>query len=296
VNDIRCFTERDRTAVEALGAAVIDDWDRFVASHLVVGDPAIAHLQAVDRDTTPSRRPGCIEMRLTVAPEQRRRGIGGRLFERVLAFAEERQAESIRSAYLEHTPDEPATFFLRQRGFVELQRYQPSRLDVSACDLSPFHGLEQQLVADGVCFFTYADLPDTEENRRRLYSLDREARTDLPYPGDPEPSEPEPYEENWVAKLPEEQFFAVQLAAVGERWVGLSASSTSWGFTGVIPTFRRRGIATALKVHAIRAAKERGVRILETENRADNLGMLAINRKLGYWFGPQEVECVKRLR
>jgi GNAT superfamily N-acetyltransferase len=156
MNDTRYFAEHDRAAVVAMGAAVIDDWDRFVALHLVVGDPAVAHLQAVDRDTTPSRRPGCIEMRLVVAPEQRRRGIGGRLFERVLAFADERQAESIRAAYLEHSPDEPAAIFLRQRGFVELQRYQPSRLDVSACDLSPFHGLEQQLVTDGVCFFTYA--------------------------------------------------------------------------------------------------------------------------------------------
>jgi mycothiol synthase len=179
---------------------------------------------------------------------------------------------------------------------VELQRYQASRLDVRACDLSPFQSLEQQLVADGVRFFTYADIPDTAENRRRLFTLDQEARNELPYPGDPEPSAPEPYEESWVAKLPEERFSTVQLAAVGERWVGLSASSTSWGFTGVVPAFRRRGIATALKVQAIHTAKDRGVQWLETENRADNLGMLAINRKLGYEFGPPEVECVKRLK
>jgi GNAT superfamily N-acetyltransferase len=156
--------------------------------------------------------------------------------------------------------------------------------------------MEQRLVAEGVRFFTYADVPDTSENRRKLHAMDQEARTDLPYHGDPEPSEPEPYEESWVAKLTAEQSPTIQLAAIEERWVGISASSVSWGFTGVIPASRRRGIATALKVRAIRAAKDRGIQTLETENRANNVGMLAINRKLGYQFGPPEVECIKRLR
>jgi mycothiol synthase len=293
---IRPFTEHDRPGVEAMGVEIIDYWDQHGALHLVAGDPVAGHLQAVDRGTTPSRRPGSIEMRLTVAPEHRRRGIGSRLYERALAFAEERQADSIRASYLESSPEEPAMFFLKQRGFVELQRYQPSRLDVSTCDLSPFEGLEQRLVAEGVRFFTYADVPDTPENRNKLHALDQEARSDLPYESDPEPSEPEPFEASWVAKLQKEQFPTIQLAEVKHRWIGLSSSGVSWGFTGVVPAYRRRGIATALKVRAIRSAKERDIQILETENRANNVGMLAINRKLGYQFGPPEVECIKRLR
>jgi mycothiol synthase len=293
---IRPFTENDRPAVAAMGVEVIDYWDQHAALHLVAGDPAVGHLQAVDRGTTPSRRPGSIEMRLTVAPGHRRRGIGGQLYERVLAFAEERHAVSIRASYFERSPEEPALFFLRQRGFVEMQRYQPSRLDVSTCDLSRFQGLEERLVAEGVRFFTYDDVPDTDANRHRLYILDQEARSDLPYGADPEPSEPEPSEESWVAKLQKEEFSTVQLAEGDPHWVGLSTSGVSWGFTGVVPAYRRRGIATALKVRAIRSAKERGVQMLQTENRANNVGMLAINRKLGYEFGPPEVECIKRLR
>jgi len=293
---IRPYTHEDRPAVEALAAQVIDSWNRGVGLCLVAGDPVVGHLQAVDRGTTPGRRPGSIEMRLTVAPEHRRQGIGGRLYDRVLEFAEARRANSIRAAYLEHTPDEPARFFLKQRGFVELQRYQPSRLDVNACDLSPFQDLEQRLVTEGVRFITYADVPDSAAHRQKLYALDQEARTDLPYPGDPEPSEPEPYEESWVAKLKQEQFSTIQLAAIDDCWVGVSASSVSWGFTGVIPTFRTRGIATALKVRAIRSAKGRGIQTLETENRADNIGKLAINRKLSYQFGSSEVECIRWLR
>jgi len=177
---IRPFHPDDRTAVEALGVTIIDYWDQHVALHRVAGDRIVGHLQAVDRGTTPSRRPGSIEMRLTVAPEHRRRGIGSRLYERVLAFAEERQADSIRASYFEHSPEEPALFFLKRRGFVELQRYQPSRLDVRSCDLGQFEDLEQRLVGEGVRFLTYADVPDTDENRQKLFTLDQEARSDLP--------------------------------------------------------------------------------------------------------------------
>ena len=64
----------------------------------------------------------------------------------------------------------------------------------------------------------------------------------------------------------------------------------------MVPDCRRRGIATALKVRAIRSAKDRGVQILETENRADNIGMMTINRRLGYQFAAPVIECIKRLR
>src|SRR5438445_268624 len=155
---IRPFAEKDRLAVEAIGVEIIDYWDQHVALHLVAGDPVVGHLQVVDRGTTPSRRPGSIEMRLTVAPAHRRQGIGSRLYERALAFAGERQADSTRVSYVEHSPEKPALFFLKQRGFVELQRYQPSRLDVGSCDLGPFEDLEQRLAGEGARFLTYAYL------------------------------------------------------------------------------------------------------------------------------------------
>src|SRR5204863_6106799 len=120
MDPIRPFHPEDRAAADALGVTIIDDWDQHMALHLVAGDPAVGHLQAVDRGTTPSRRPGSIEMRLTVTSDHRRRGIGGRLYDRVLAFAQERQADSIRASYFQRSPDEPALLFLRQRGLVEL--------------------------------------------------------------------------------------------------------------------------------------------------------------------------------
>src|SRR3954454_16006397 len=123
---IRQYREGDRAAVEGLGLAVIDWWNEGTALHLVAGDPPVAHLQAVDLNTVSARRPGQCHMRLIVDPVHRRLGIGGALYERALAFARERGAEQLQTAYTEHDAEEPAIGFLRRRGFEEFERYYPS--------------------------------------------------------------------------------------------------------------------------------------------------------------------------
>jgi GNAT superfamily N-acetyltransferase len=290
---IRTFTEADRPAVEAMGFPIIDWWNQHAALHLVAGEPAVAQMQIVDRGTTPTRRPGRTEMRLFVAPGHRRQRIGHRLYEQALAFARARGAESMRAAYMEHTAEEPASFFLKERGFVELQRYCPQRLDLARWDPAPFQDLEPRCIAQGVRFFRYSDVPDTDENRRRLFDLENEARADMPF-RETEPVEHEPYEE-WAADFAKQDHSTLELAEIDGRWVGMCLSIT-WGFTGVARAYRGRGIATALKVRALCAARERGVEVMETENQFENHDMLAINRKLGYEFGPQEVECIQWLR
>src|SRR5262249_14404402 len=151
------------------------------------------------------------------------------------------------------------------RGFVELQRYWPSCLDVNACDLSPFFDREPRLIAQGAHFFTYAEVPDTEENRRKLLELEQQARADSPGL-ETEPCDREPYEA-WVRDLEKKDPPAIELAEMDGRWVGMTGS-TSWMFTGVHRAYRGRGIAMALKVRAIQAARQRGVERLETENHA----------------------------
>src|SRR5262249_48412278 len=138
---IRPYRADDRAAVEGLGSAVIDWWNGGVALHLVAGDPPVAHLQAVDLGTVSARRPGQCHMPLIVAPTHRGRGIGGTLYERALAFAQQRSAEQIQVAYTEDDAHEPAIDFLRQRGFEELERYYPSHLDVDAFDPTRFTAL-----------------------------------------------------------------------------------------------------------------------------------------------------------
>ena len=68
------------------------------------------------------------------------------------------------------------------------------------------------------------------------------------------------------------------------------------GLTGVRRTHRRRGIALALKLRAIRFAQERGSSEIKTWNEVANEGMLAINVRLGFVRQPAWVVVTKILK
>ena len=54
------------------------------------------------------------------------------------------------------------------------------------------------------------------------------------------------------------------------------------GFTGTLRDVRGRGLATAAKQRALRAAAARGVTRVTTSNAEENTAMRAINRRLGF--------------
>ncbi|MET9398048.1 GNAT family N-acetyltransferase [Kitasatospora sp. NPDC002965] len=67
-------------------------------------------------------------------------------------------------------------------------------------------------------------------------------------------------------------------------------------FTGVLRSWRGRGLARTLKLHAARHLASRGVRTACTEVEASNIPMIAVNSALGYEWGPGHRRLVKLLR
>jgi GNAT superfamily N-acetyltransferase len=65
-------------------------------------------------------------------------------------------------------------------------------------------------------------------------------------------------------------------------YINVVGERAQHGFTGTLPAYRGRGLATAAKRYALRAAAARGVTRVTTSNADENAAMRAINRRLGF--------------
>ena len=298
---IRPFRDEDRPAIVAFRNArrpghlqeTVAEWERGEAQwsrgevrvQLCVGDPPVAYLSATDRGTSAYRKEGTCGLGLWVAAEHQRQGIGSALYEHAERFARERGLTRMWTYVRLFRPDEPAVRFLEKRGFVEQDRDVPVMLDVASFDPAP----HVRALPVGLRLLSLAEAGDTEANRREVYALDGLIHVDLPT-HDVLPERPDFEQWNKLMEGPEYDPRAVILAEdAGGTWVGLSVlgfqehTNVGWtNITGVRREWRGRGLATALKLKAIAAARDRGCSLILTENHEDNAPMRAINRKLGF--------------
>ncbi|HEV2404477.1 MAG TPA: GNAT family N-acetyltransferase [Ktedonobacterales bacterium] len=231
-------------------------------------------------------QPGLFWMHMVVDAETRRRGIGTRLCDALFEWAGERGGATYRAEARDNMPE--SLRFAERRGFQIDRHIFESALDLTTFDERPFVTTLDATRAAGIRFFSLADLGDTMDARRSLYEVERVIARDIP--GGSE-SATRPFE-IFLREVCDPAHYrpeAQLVAADGEEWVGLASvldypanASMYNGVTGVLPAYRGRGIATALKLLALRAARTRGAATIRTNNDSENAPMLAINRRLGY--------------
>lgn len=159
-------------------------------------------------------------------------------------------------------------------------------LDVGRFDEAAFVPCLDRARSSGVELTTLAALGDTPGHRRALYTLNRTCSADIPERG-----AFYTYEE-YVAERIEVATFeprGVVIARHGGEWVGMSAVSLrpERGFafsemTGVLAPYRGRGLSLALKLLAIRFAREAGYVRLVAFHHPRNEAAIAMNRRLGF--------------
>ena len=232
-----------------------------------------------------------------VAPAWRGRGIGAALYSDMLAFLQHHNAGTVTSEVRDDCTVSQA--FARRRGFEHDRHLFQSSLDLDRFDESPYAPILEDNAASGIRIHSLADFGDTPAARRKLYEVNAVTDRDVPGWTGPGLSFEEfnkwVYESGWYR--PDGQILAtdgvadstVEGPADDDRWLGICAvrlyPEARQAFnvhTGVIRSYRRRRIALALKLAAIRYARAQGARSISTHNDSMNGPMLALNRRLGY--------------
>jgi GNAT superfamily N-acetyltransferase len=223
---------------------------------------------------------------LQVREPFRRRGIGGALLARVADHAAVLGKGSLHMWTSEARPE--VAPWLARRGFAEHERAKYVALSLV--------GLEPPAVDPpaGVEITTLAERPDL---LRALHAVADATAHDIP--GQDEPHTAGTFEEFVAYDVdgPQSRREAIFIALAGDEVAGYASlgfpgayPTLAWhDMTGVMPAFRGRGIAGALKRAAVVWAAANGIDTLETENNVENAPMRAINLALGYQPQPDEV-------
>ncbi|MFZ5818177.1 MAG: GNAT family N-acetyltransferase [Bacillota bacterium] len=243
--------------------------------------------------------PQKFQVNVQVLPAYRGRGIGTALYNQLMEALAPFDPISLTGGAREDWPDTLA--FLTKRGWEERLRNWESHLAVPEFDPAPWQGLLAEVSAKGYTVKRLSELQAEPGWNHRLYELIMELRRDVP---SHEPWQDVPYEQ-WAKVLSNPHFFpeGYMVGLHGDRWVGVSALWKSddegvltVGLTGVQREHRGSGIAKAMKVRAIEAAREFGAKKIKTWNESNNQRMLAINDQLGFVRQPAWIFFQKKLK
>lgn len=225
---------------------------------------------------------------LGVIPEYQGCGIGKRLHKAVTDTLHERGAKSAVTWLREDYPR--AIRFLNERGYKQIQRDAQSELMVASFDPVPFAWVGDKLKKHRISLHTVTELQQRDTDwLQKLYDLDWPIRLDMP---STEKKKQESLKD-WNARKFESPYtltdgYIVAVTDEGE-YVGYSSvKKHSSGepklmteTTGVLGDWRRKGIATAMKLAIVDYAKASGYEKIVTENEENN-PMYNLNIALGF--------------
>jgi len=205
---------------------------------------------------------------------------GAGLFDIAVDYLRSEEAHELRC----WTVDPKAVPLLEERGLTATRSTVVSAVDPRLPDLSALPALEEEKNAEG---FRLAPL-EAVDDPRAIHAVYAAGEADMP--GDEHETELD--FESWEAETlrhPEISAEGSILVMHGDQPVSLAFLAVEPErklayneMTATLPDFRRRRLASLVKLAALRWAAEGGFERMLTENDDDNFAMRSINERLGY--------------
>lgn len=246
----------------------------------------------------PWTEPGELFLTLVVHPESRGNGVGKAMYDTLHQWAAEVRAS--RLTVILRDADALSAAFAERRGYIQERHIFESVLDLASFDNDNLFVSVEEAERSGIQFITLADEPG-EDGERKLYELYKVTQPDIPgFSGDV------PWFEEWKKWSIEQSSVRpewIHIAKDGDRYIGVvtlqqneQTQAMYHEYTGVLPEYRGRRIALALKLLGIQTARACGVPYLRTHNDSMNVPMLRINRDLiGFRAEPGNYQMVLKL-
>lgn len=227
-----------------------------------------------------------------VLPEYRQRGLGNQLLSTL-----EPHLSGLGITHLEtevSETDQMTLAFLSRRDFSVTWRRVPYQLEVAQARIERLEPLRDGLKAQGIRVVLYDDLSGDPERDEKLRALNWRLEQDVPYGETPTELSLETFVRERLER-PEVLKDAFFVALQGQDYIGMSSlwrrgtslkRDLETEFTGVLPTYRGRGLATLLKLSGVHYAQKHGYAELRTTNDATNAAMRRVNERLGFRAQP----------
>lgn len=247
-----------------------------------------------------SYKPGKFFVGCHVLPEFQKQGIGSLVYDHMMDILRQKNPSKVTVGIREDQAD--AIRFMEKRGYQMVMRYPTSKLLIDEFDFGRYANVDDNMELHGIKIHTVKELEDMGMDwKSKSHVLSEEVLKDVPSP-DPIPETTlEQYEKQFLSRpdfLSEANFIALdgnEFVGMSNLWSGAQKERLITGLTGVLRSHRRKGICTALKVHAIRFAKQYGAEFLETENEENN-PMYQLNLQLGFKPQPAWTNYVKDIK
>ena len=194
---------------------------------------------------------------------------------------------------------------LIKNSFKLVQTNREYSCDVRKVDIKKYYPLIEKLESEGIKFYdSKEEMRNFSNHYKKLEELIWKYDQDIPLPdGIKHTRMPFKQFMKYSINFEENRYGTEIIAVLDGKYIGStdlnvyhkSEPHKAWtGGLGVLKEFRRKGIATALKIKAIEKLLEKGIIEIRTDNEENN-PMYKINESLGFKPVPFNLEYMKEI-